>query len=278
MSLSQAWTLSSAVIQEYSSGTAIGVSGISYNRLTDTIVNTTTQVVTTYSANRTPDPEIAALVADYQAEIAPTVSKPIATTNAQIVKQANTAGESPMGNMIADAARWRAGADIGITNPGGVRKDLPDGTSTYPRDLTWGDFFAVQPFDNKLVTMTLTGNQIYALLEQQFIANRILLVSGIKYTYNKTLPAGSRIVSLTLADGVTPIPKDETPYKVAMNNYLATGGDGFSVFLSGTNVSYIGVSDLEALIAYAEHLYGTYPGTPIDPNVYPKIEGRITQQ
>jgi 2',3'-cyclic-nucleotide 2'-phosphodiesterase (5'-nucleotidase family) len=266
------------IIQQFSSGTAIGVSGISYNRRTDTIINTTTQVVTTYAAGRMPDPEIAALVADYQSEIAPIVNKKIATTKAQILKAANPAGESPMGNMIADAARWRAGADIGITNPGGVRKDLPDGTKTYPYVLTWGDFFAVQPFDNKLVTMTLTGNQIYALLEQQFVANRILLVSGIKYTYNKTLPAGSRIISLTLGDGVTSIPKDETPYKVAMNNYLATGGDGFSVFLSGTDVSYIGVSDLEALIEYTEHLYGPYPGTEINPSVYPIIEGRIIQQ
>jgi hypothetical protein len=63
-----------------------------------------------------------------------------------------------------------------------------------------------------------------------------------------------------------------------MNNYLATGGDNFSIFLSGTNVSYIGVSDLDALIAYTEYKYGTYPGTVIDPAVYPKIEGRITAQ
>jgi 2',3'-cyclic-nucleotide 2'-phosphodiesterase/3'-nucleotidase/5'-nucleotidase len=125
--------------------------------------------------------------------------------------------------------------------------------------------------------MNLTGNQIYALLEQQFVVNKILLVSGIKYTYNTTLPAGSRIVSLTRTDG-TAIPKDDTLYKVAMNNFLATGGDGFTVLLSGTNVSYIGVSDLDALIAYTEHLYGTYPGTQIDPKVYPVIEGRITKQ
>jgi 2',3'-cyclic-nucleotide 2'-phosphodiesterase/3'-nucleotidase len=266
------------IIQQYSSGTAVGVSGISYNRRTDTIVNTTTQVVTTYAAGRTPNPEIAALVAEYQAEIAPIVTKPIAITNAQILKVPSAAGESAMGNMIADAARWRAGANIGITNPGGVRKDLPDGTKTYPFVLTWGDFFAVQPFDNKLVTMTLTGDQIYALLEQQFVVNRILLVSGIKYSYNKALPAGSRITSLTLEDSVTPILKDATQYKVAMNNYLATGGDGFNVLLSGTNVSYIGVSDLEALIEYTEHLYGTYPSTPINPAMYPTIEGRITSQ
>lgn len=265
------------ITQAYSSGTAIGVSDLRYDRLLRNIMSSKLQVVTTYSTGVIPNAEIAARVAYYQAQIAPIVTKKIATTNGQIVKATNTAGESPMGDMIADAARWRGAADIGLTNPGGVRKDLPDGQYSYPRDLTWGDFFAVQPFDNKLVTMTLTGNQLYALLEQQFVTNRILQVSGIKYAYNTTLPAGSRIVSLTLSDG-TPILKDGTPYKVAMNNYLATGGDGFSVFLSGTNVSYIGVSDLEALIQYTEHLYGTYPGTVIDPTVYPKIEGRITKQ
>jgi len=270
------------IIQQYSSGTAVGVSGISYNRRTHTIVNTTTQVVTTYAAGRTPDPEIAALVAEYQAEIAPIVSKKIATTLGQIVKAANAAGESPMGDMIADAAQWRAGTDIGITNPGGVRKDLPDGTYTYPRDLTWGDFFAVQPFDNKLVTMTLTGAQIKTMLEQQFAGcgqpsgQKILLVSaGFTYTWSAVAAPCSKISDMKLNG--TPLDPSVT-YTVAMNNYLATGGDNFSVFLGGTDVTYIGVSDLDALIQYTEHLYGTYPGTSIDPTVYPKIEGRIIKQ
>ncbi len=267
------------IIQAYSSGTAIGVSDLRYDRLYHKIATSKLQYVTTYSTGLTPDPVIAGLVSYYQGLIAPTVNEKIAITKGQIVKATNAAGESPMGNMIADAARWKAGADIGITNPGGVRKDLPDGLKTYPFDLTWGDFFAVQPFDNKLVTMTLTGNQLYTMLEQQFTPTqtspKVLLVSGIKYSYNKSLPVGSRIVSLTLADGTTPIDKTAN-YTVAMNNYLATGGDNFSVFLSGTNVSYIGVSDLDALIEYTEHLYGVYPGTQIDPAVYPKIDGRVT--
>lgn len=265
------------IIQQYSSGTAIGVSDLRYDRLLHNVALSNLKVVTTWSTGLTPDPTIAGLVAEYQAEIAPVVSKKIATTKAQIQKAPNGAGESPMGNMIADAARWKAIADIGITNPGGVRKDLPDGTKAYPFELTWGDFFAVQPFDNKLVTMTLSGSQVYAMLEQQFAVNKILLVSGIKYTYNTALPAGQRIVSLTKTDG-TPVLKDATQYKVAMNNFLATGGDGFTIFLSGTNVSYIGVSDLDALIQYTEYRYGTFPGAQIDPAVYPTIEGRITKQ
>jgi 5'-nucleotidase len=165
-------------------------------------------------------------------------------------------------------------------NPGGIRADIA--YATYPHDVTYGDFLTVQPFDNKLVTMTLTGANIYSLLEQQFTptqtSTKILLVSGITYKYNLALAAGSRILDLKLADG-TPIANDATTYTVTMNEYLATGGDRFSTFLSGTNVVRIGVSDLDALIEYVGFRFGIPPAnTPIDPSVYPTIEGRIIKQ
>jgi 5'-nucleotidase len=220
------------------------------------------------------------LVAQYQAEIAPIVNAVKASTLGPISRTTNASGESPMGNLIADAQRWKGGTQIALMNPGGIRADIT--YTSFPHDITYGDFLTVQPFDNKLVTMTLTGANLYALLEQQFpptqSAPKILLVSGIKYTYNLTLPAGSRITSLTLTDG-TPILNDSTPYTVTMNEYLATGGDKFSVFLLGTNVVRIGVSDLDALIEYVQFLYGVPPAnTPIDPLIYPIIEGRITKQ
>ncbi len=105
----------------------------------------------------------------------------------------------------------------------------------------------------------------------------MLQVSGITYSYNLALPAGSRITALELTDG-TPIANDATPYTATMNEYLATGGDKFSTFLSGTNVTRIGVSDLDALIEYVQFRFGVPPAnTAIDPAVYPKIEGRITK-
>ena len=267
------------IIEAYSSGTAIGVSDLRYDRLLRNIATSTLKVVTTYNADITPDAGIAALVAKYQAEIAPIVNAVKAKTLGPITKTANAAGESPMGTLIADAQAWKGGTQIAFMNPGGIRADIT--YSAYPHDVTYGDFFTVQPFDNKLVTMTLTGSQIYDLLEQQFpptqSAPKVLLVSGIKYSYNLALPAGSRITSLTLADG-TPIAKDSTTYTATMNEYLATGGDKFSAFLNGTNVTRIGVSDLDALIEYVQHRYGVPPAnTPIDPSVYPTIEGRITK-
>jgi 5'-nucleotidase len=269
------------IIQQYSSGTAIGVSDLRYDRLLRNIALSNLQVVTTFNDGVTPDAEIAALVAEYKAEIAPIVDSIKASTLGPISRGPDRyTGEVPMGDLIADAQRWKGGTQIAFMNPGGIRADIT--YSTYPHNITYGDFFTVQPFDNKLVTMILTGENIYALLEQQFpprqTSMKLLQESGLTYSFNLSLPVGSRIIDLKLADG-TPIAKDATPYTVTMNEYLATGGDLFSVFLLGTNVTRIGVSDLDALIEYVQFKYGMPPAnTPINPAIYPTIEGRIIKQ
>lgn len=266
------------LIQQYSSGTAIGVSDLQYDRFNRNIATSKLQVVTTYNLGITPDAGIAALVTLYQAEIGPIVNEVKASTMGPISRGPDRyTMEVPMGDLIADAQAWRGGTQLAFMNPGGIRADIA--YASYPHDITWTDFFTVQPFDNKLVTMTLTGSQIYALLEQQFkppqSSMKLLQESGIKYSFNLKLAVGSRITSLTLTDGI-PILPDATTYTVTCNEFIATGGDGFSVFLSGTNVTRIGVSDLDALIKYIQFRYGIPPAnTPIDPTVYPKVEGRI---
>ncbi len=274
------------IIQQYSSGTAIGVSDLRYDRLLKNIATSSLKVVTTYNKDKNgndigQDAAIAALVAEYQAEIGSTVNQVVARTTGIISRGPDRyTGEVPMGDLIADAQRWKGGTQIAFMNPGGIRADIA--YTSYPHDITWGDIFTVQPFDNKLVTMNLTGAQIYAVLEQQFLPNqsptmKMLQQSGLKYTYNLTLPVGSRITSLTLTDG-TPIALAQV-YSVTMNEYIATGGDKFSAFLGGTNVTRIGVSDLDALIDYIKFKFGVYPdNTPINPSVYPKIEGRMTAE
>ena len=266
------------IIQQYSSGTALGISDLRYDRLLRNISASTLQYVTTWSAAVTPDAGIAALVDEYKTEIAPVVNSVRAKTLGIISRGPDRyTMEVPMGDLIADAQRWKGGTQIAFMNPGGIRADIA--YATYPHDITWGDFFTVQPFDNKLVTMNLTGAQIYAVLEQQFkppqSSMKLLQQSGLKYTYDLTLPEGSRITSLTLTDG-TPILNDaSTTYSVTMNEFIATGGDGFTVFLGGTNVTRIGISDLDALIEYVQYKYGVPPAnTPINPAIYP--DGRIT--
>ena len=172
-------------------------------------------------------------------------------TKGQVVRTNDDSGESPLGNLIADAQRTDRSVipdggqapAIAFMNPGGIRADIQSG------EVTYGELFTVQPFDNQVVRMELTGEQIYRLLEQQFTTNRILQISGFEYSYNS---AEKRIVSVTLPDGST-LPRDGTVYTVAANSFIATGGDGFTVFKEGRNVQTLG-SDLDALEAHVENL------------------------
>ena len=211
------------------------------------------------------DPEVAAVVQQYVSASAPLANQVVGAITADINRAATPLGETPLGNLIADAqlaATAPAGfgdAVIAFMNPGGVRGDL-----TYaqisggeaPGEVTYGEVFTVQPFGNSLVTKTMTGAQVRALLEQQFpgcggqTTKRILQVSA-GFSYDQTPEAG------TCADRIGAITLNGTPldpvadYRVTMNSFLATGGDGFTVFNQGTN-PLGGAVDLDALLDYFE--------------------------
>jgi 5'-nucleotidase len=147
------------------------------------------------------------------------------------------------------------GAQIAFMNPGGVRADLlyPAAVNE-PQDgiVTYGEAFAVQPFGNSLVVMTLTGAQIDALLEQQFPAGKnpnILQVSeGFTFAYSVGAPVGAKVDPASIKlDGV-PLVADQE-YRVTVNSFLAAGGDGFSVLVAGTD-RLGGANDIDALADY----------------------------
>jgi 5'-nucleotidase len=130
-------------------------------------------------------------------------------------------------------------------NPGGIRAGLNAGP------ILWGELFTIQPFGNSLVTMNLTGAQIYAVLEQQWAGQpfaRIMQISAFDYTWDPAKPVGSRV--LEVRRGGTAIDKTAT-YTVTCNNFMATGGDNFIVFTQGTN-QVGGAIDLDALVDYVE--------------------------
>jgi 5'-nucleotidase len=238
------------VVEAFSAGTAYDYVQMNINRRTEDVAGASAEVVTTYQDEVTPDEKTAAIVAEYKAEISPISERVVATASEKVSRDpADTtpAGESPLGDLIADAQREFAAADFAFMNPGGIRANIEAGPVTY------GELFAVQPFDNQVVSMDLTGDQIYALLEQQFPPNqastRILQVSGLKYTYNESLAPGQRITSLTTTSG-TAIDRGTT-YKVAVNSFIAAGGDSFTVLKQGQNVQTIG-SDLDALEAFID--------------------------
>ena len=207
----------------------------------------------------TPAPAVTALIDKYQALSGPRANAVVGTVTADTVRELNDAGESALGNLIADAhlaAGRGAGAVVAFMNPGGIRDDLTYVSSGEEADgeLTYGEAFSVHPFGNSLVTMTLTGAQIHALLEQQFRRddpqyNRLLQVSkGFSYTWDAGQPAGSKVDASTITiEGEVVDP--EKSYRVTVNSYLADGGSGFSILTEGVERTG-GPIDVDALVAY----------------------------
>lgn len=193
------------------------------------------------------DAEIAAYVSRYAEAAKSEASRPVGKISATAERGG---GDSPLGNLIADAqlaGTRSAGAQIAVMNAGGIRAPLiagADGTVSY------GDIYSVQPFGNTLITKTFTGAQLLALLEQQFRADgQIALLSvsnGFAFRYDPARPLGQKIISATLEGN--PLDPAAT-YRVTMNSFLASGGDGFSIFDAGTD-SVTGPLDLDAMEEY----------------------------
>jgi 5'-nucleotidase len=242
------------VVQAFSSGTAYDDITLTLDRSTKDVAAATASIVTTWAdtgAGLTPDPDVAALTKAAEDKVAPLVNRVIGTAASPLDRTQDSAGESNLGDLIADAQRASMGADFAFMNPGGIRADLLAG------QVTWGDLFSVQPFANYVVKLTLTGAQIDALLEQQFQVNRVLAPSGLTYTWDNSKPVGSRVdISQILKNGV-PISAAGT-YTVAVNSFLAGGGDGFTVLTGGTG-KVVGPIDLDALVAYIQGLTQPFP-------------------
>jgi 5'-nucleotidase len=212
------------------------------------------------------DPDQTAIIAKYKAIAGPIGDRVIGTAAADITRDATPAGESALGDVIADSQLEATqpagfgGAQIAFMNPGGIRADLAAGP------VTFAEAFTVQPFGNSLVTMTLTGAQVERVLEQQVFpsdtangAGTMLQVSGgLHYTWDPARPAGDRIdpASITLS-GLPLVPTQS--YRVTVNNFLADGGDGFTVLREGTD-RLGGAIDLDALEAYFKKRPSVPPG------------------
>lgn len=234
------------VAQAFSSGTAYGDIDLEISRATRDVVAKSAAIVTTWAdegPGLAPDAAAAQLTAAAEAKVAPLVNQVIGIAAGDITRNENAAGESALGNLIADAQRAALNTDFAFMNPGGIRADVAAG------EVTWGELFTVQPFGNSLVKMILTGQQIYDLLNQQWAGQpfaRILKTSGLTYTWDNSLPAGSRV--LAVYKNGAPIDKAAT-YSVTVNSFLADGGDNFSVLRNGTG-RVGGPVDLDALIDY----------------------------
>jgi 5'-nucleotidase len=233
----------------------------------DLTVSRATKDVVDATVNNTPvsrllakATDLTALVDKYKTLSAPLANRVVGTASADLLRANNTAGESALGDVIADsqlaatAPASLGGSVVAFMNPGGIRADVAAGSVTY------SELFTVQPFNNVLTVVTCTGAQIEALLEQQFNGgNGVLQVSkGFSYTYDATRTAGDRIDPSTIKiDGTSLVASQ--PYRVTTNNFLVTGGDGFSVFTQCTD-PLGGEIDLDALVRYFETNSPVAPG------------------
>ena len=236
-------------------GTLVTAIDLKLDPVTRDVVSASADNVIVRTGAYARDPEQTALLAAYDKVAAPIANRQAGSITETLSRVPNDAGESALGDIIADAqlaatgSEANGGAAIAFTNPGGVRTDIPrkeEGAVTY------ADLFASQPFRNQLVTLTLTGTQIKNMLEQQWLdpkRPRILQVSrGFNYAWDGARPNGERVIADRMSLNGQRI-DPATSYRVTVNNYLALGGDGFTVLKHGTAPRF-GVYDVDALYAY----------------------------
>jgi 5'-nucleotidase len=234
------------------------------------IVSAKAENVIVADASLAKDPEQTALIDAYDKLSAPIASRPAGSVTQTLSRTPNDAGESALGDVIADAqlAATRDAKDgsavIALTNPGGIRTDI------VPREngaVSYGELFASQPFRNRLVTMTLSGSQLKDMLEQQWLdpkRPRILQVSvGFSYIWDASKALGERVMADKMTLNGKPI-EPATGYRLTLNDYLAVGGDGFTIAKQGASPQY-GVYDADALFAFfkAHGPIGPLPPTRI---------------
>ena len=229
--------------------------------------------------------DVQAIVDDANAQTAVLRNQVIGTQSIDILRAPSRLFESAMGNMVADAMRVKyPGVDAAFTNSGGLRADLliaPPSAGEQPGEITWGETFSVLPFGNRTVIFTLTGAQ----LEQAFLngfapscdpaftggTGRFPQVSGLRVTYacNGTTPVvtGMWTTPSGMGGPETPIGPADT-LRVVTNDFMYTGGDGYTVFTQATDVLQPG-DDLQQVVI--DYIAANSPVGPV-------VDGRIVKQ
>jgi 2',3'-cyclic-nucleotide 2'-phosphodiesterase (5'-nucleotidase family) len=225
--------------------------------------------------------DVQAIVTQANTETAPLRNRVIGTQSVDIRRDPTRLSESAMGNMVADAMRLKyPGVDAAITNSGGLRQDIlrtPPTATEQPDEITWGEVFAVLPFGNKTVIETLTGAQLTAGLlngvspacNPAIATGRFPQVSGLKITYhcNGTTPVIDGIWKAPNgpAGTLTPVGPSDT-VRFVTNDFMLTGGDGYTAFAAGTDVQQRDV----LLDVTIEYITAHSPVAPV-------VEGRVVR-
>jgi 2',3'-cyclic-nucleotide 2'-phosphodiesterase (5'-nucleotidase family) len=253
------------------------------------VLGTSTQFVVPLANAVTPDPDVQALVNGYRAQLAPILGTVIGSSNVEVLRSDSCGRadgrlcESLVGNVVTDALRTTYGTDFAITNSGGLRAALtcpaagsagfcPSGITPPPFPITRGSVLGVLPFFNVSVTLSVTGAEVKSFLENGVSAmpganGRFAQVSGLCFTYDVSLPVGSRVTRIVrqAADGActTDAVLPGTTYTLATNDFMAQGGDGYPVVMPRATTRNIMDADLADYVTR---------NSPLNPT----LQGRIT--
>jgi len=228
------------IVQAFSSGTAIDVVDIAYDR---TSTPSRHEVRSVYTDSVAPDAWVAQRVSAAEQAVAAKASVVVAT----VATELPGTDTGPLGDLVADAMRAAGQADFGVMNHGGIRAPLHAGVVRY------SDVFEVSPFGNVLYKLTAKGADMRRYFEK-VVGGRApsAWVGGVRIVFDSTRAPGQRITSLTLADG-RPF-DDAATYSVVINDFMLTGGSGLGFPGQPISSESINISDLDALIAYLKSL------------------------
>ncbi len=230
------------VVEANSYGTAFSITDLERQGDSTRVVYRAVQ--TPWADQVDPDTAVARVVAEWEQGVRPISERRIVRFAEPMERKGD---EFALGNLLADAQRTATGAHVGLVNSGSVRRDLPAGAITY------GMLYELQPFQNELVTVDVTGAQLRAALEHALGAKGKpdAHIAGMTVRYDPAAPEGSRIREIRLADGRVIGPTDRVT--VGTTEFVATGGDGYAMLNEG-RLGRTGLVDVDALATYLESL------------------------
>jgi 2',3'-cyclic-nucleotide 2'-phosphodiesterase/3'-nucleotidase len=206
-----------------SHGEVIAVCDLRVDPVRHRVIDRRARLELVYGDSLAPDTAMAARVTRWNAGVTQIAAAALGHNASRLTR--NRGGESTVGDLVCDAMRAAVGADIAFQNSGGLRADLPEGV------VTRGAIYEVMPFDNTIVTMKLTGAEVKRALEDGLKGGRASQVSGLRYTFDLDRPEMDRVTALLDSAGA-PLDTART-FRVAVNNFMASGGDDYFTLTRG---------------------------------------------
>lgn len=236
------------IVQAYSYGKAFSQVKLEIDPHTKDIVKKNANIILTWHNKIKPDQETIEFLAKYKEKMRGYVKAVTGEAPKNITRKKDENGESPLAQMVAQSGLAAMDTDIAFVHHGGIRSSLQKG------NISMEDLYTVLPFNHRFVKLTLTGAQIQAALEQQWTKDKenLLQAAGLTYTQDKNAPVGSHVLALKDIHGNELLPNKE--YTIALSDYLASGGDGFTAFQQGKLIES-GPLMVNAFMSYIQQKY-----------------------